>query len=404
MNNIVFSLGASVASRAILLLINILSFRVLSAEKYGEITLFLAISVMVGAVSNMGSNMAINSQIARFGFTDNNKIFINYNYLFSFVFSFLLTAFFLIFYYKSFINYNYFELLVFIFFYTIFGSFNAISESILLGVGRFRDIFVNNFLTLTISIPFCFYLIGNIGLYGVIYSLIVYKILLLIFNFMSVKKLGELNFKKWEINRDIISKFKNYSVPVIFSGFIVALAIGLAFKVMTLQDGGLEKLGFFNIVYQIYIVSTFIPNALNGYLIAKFSANSTLDSYFYKVVSFNFIFSLLVATLLYIFRDLVFILVGNDGVNLIDNYKIMLFTISIFSVSVVFTSYWTSIGKSWLGFYLNILWSITLLVVVYIFVYLKSPVALAWGFCLAYLISTVLSFYMWYFLKKDKGI
>lgn len=404
MKNIVFSLGASVASRAILLLINILSFRVLSAEKYGEITLFLAISVMVGAVSNMGSNMAINSQIARFGFTDNNKIFINYNYLFSFVFSFLLTAFFLIFYYKSFINYNYFELLIFIFFYTIFGSFNAISESILLGVGRFRDIFVNNFLTLTISIPFCFYLIGNMGLYGVIYSLIVYKILLLIFNFMCVKKLGELNFKKWEINGDIISKFKNYSVPVIFSGFIVALAIGLAFKVMTLQDGGLEKLGFFNIVYQIYIVSTFIPNALNGYLIAKFSANSSLDSYFYKVVSFNFIFSLLVATLLYIFRDLVFILVGNDGVNLIDNYKIMLFTISIFSVSVVFTSYWTSIGKSWLGFYLNILWSITLLVVVYIFVYLKSPVALAWGFCLAYLISTVLSFYMWYFLKKDKGI
>src|SRR5690606_7021838 len=98
MNNIFFSLGANIASKMIILLINIVSFRLLLPEDYGVISLLLAMTATIGAVSGMGASVAVNSVVAREGFSSFTSLFVKYNYFFAFLFSIIMAGFIYIFY------------------------------------------------------------------------------------------------------------------------------------------------------------------------------------------------------------------------------------------------------------------------------------------------------------------
>ena len=98
MNNIFFSLGANIASKMIILLINVISFRLLLPEEYGVISLLLAMTATIGAISGMGASVAVNSIVARNGFTSLSALFVKYNYFISFLFSIILAIFIYVFY------------------------------------------------------------------------------------------------------------------------------------------------------------------------------------------------------------------------------------------------------------------------------------------------------------------
>ena len=98
MNNIFFSLGANIASKMIILLVNLASFRLLLPEDYGVISLLLAMTATIGAISGMGASVAVNSVVAREGFTSLSALFVKYNYFFACLFSIIMAGFIYIFY------------------------------------------------------------------------------------------------------------------------------------------------------------------------------------------------------------------------------------------------------------------------------------------------------------------
>src|SRR5690606_21253383 len=202
----------------------------------------------------------------------------------------------------------------------------------------------------------------------------------------------------------IYKKFKELSIPVILSGLLVAPVIGLAFKIVTMEDDGLEQLAYFNIVYQIYLVAIFIPNALNGYFISKFSSRNENDqTNFLKIAKNNFLFSLVVAFCVFVFQKILFLIVNDHSVDLVNNYYIMLGTYILFSLNAVFASYWPSVGKAWFGFYMNIIWAVVLLGVTFIFSTYKILAALSWAFFIAYLTLSavqILSYKVLSYAKK----
>ena len=392
MNNIFFSLGANVASKMIILLVNIASFRLLLPEDYGVISLLLAMTATIGAVSGMGASVAVNSVVAREGFSSFTSLFVKYNYFFAFLFSIIMAGFIYIFYLDNINKIPSWQIFTFILLFSLSSSLNSISEAILVGLQDFKRIFLNNFASFLIFLPISFYLIVEFKITGVLLSLLSYRSLLFLINFHSVNKTKLLKIKSDDINEKvkIYKKFKELSIPVILSGLLVAPVIGLAFKIISDQEDGLKQLAYFNIVYQVYLVAIFIPNALNGYFISRFSSkneNSKRD--FLKIGKNNFFFALVVCFCLFIFQKIFFLIVDDDSIDLVNNYYIMLGTIVLFSLNAVFASYWPSVGKAWFGFYMNIIWAIVLLSVTFIFSKYQISAALSWAFFTAYLILSV---------------
>lgn len=406
MNNIFFSLGANIASKMIILLINIVSFRLLLPEDYGVISLLLAMTATIGAVSGMGASVAVNSVVAHDGLTSTSALFVKYNYFFSCLFSIIMAGFIYIFYLDNINKIPTWQIFSFILIFSLFSSLNSISEAVLIGLKDFKRIFLNNFASFSIFLPISLYLIVEFKITGVLLSLMSYRFLLFLINFYSVSKTKLLKFKSDDIDEKvkIYKKFKELSIPVILSGLLVAPVIGLAFKIVTMQDGGLEQLAYFNIVYQIYLVAIFVPNALNGYFISKFSnRNENGQTSFLKIAKNNFLFSLVVVFCLFVFQKIFFLIINDHSVDLVNNYYIMLGTIILFSLNAVFASYWPSIGKAWFGFYMNIIWAVVLLVVTFIFSTYKILAALSWAFFIAYLTLSavqILSYKVLSYAKK----
>lgn len=406
MNNIFFSLGANISSKMIILLINIISFRLLLPEDYGVISLLLAMTATIGAVSGMGASVAVNSVVSREGFSSFTSLFVKYNYFFSFLFSVIMAGFIYKFYLDNINKIPTWQIFSFILFFSLFSSLNSISEAVLVGLKDFKKIFINNFASFLIFLPISLYLIVELKVLGVLISLIAYRFLLFVVNFYSVGKTGLLEFKSGDASEKIkiYQKFKELSIPVVFSGLLVAPVIGLAFKIVSSQEQGLSHLAYFNIVYQVYLVAIFIPNALNGYFISKFSSkNENNQKDFFKIAKNNFFFALVIASCLFIFQKLFFIIVDDYSVDLVNNYYIMIGTIILFSLNAVFASYWPSVGKAWFGFYMNIVWAVILLGVTFIFSKYKVSAALSWAFFIAYLtlsVVQILSYKVLNYAKK----
>lgn len=392
MNNIFFSLGANIASKMIILLVNVVSFRLLLPEDYGVISLLLAMTATIGAVAGMGASVAVNSVVAREGFSSLTSLFIKYNYFFAILFSVIMAGFIYIFYLNNINKIPSWQIFTFILLFSLFSSLNSISEAVLIGLHDFKKIFFNNFTGFLIFLPVSLYLVVEFKIVGVLINLLSYRLFLLLINFYSVSKTKLLNLKYSDTRekKEIYKKFKELSIPVIFSGLLVAPVIGLAFKIISIQENGLQELAYFNIVYQVYLVAIFIPNALNGYFISKFSSeNEGGQRDFLKIAKNNFIFALLISFCLFIFQKIFFLIVDDHSIGLVNNYYIMLGTIVLFSLNAVFASFWPSIGKAWFGFYMNVIWAIVLLSVTFIFSKFQISEALSWAFFIAYLVLSV---------------
>lgn len=399
MNKIFYSLGASIASKLIMLLINIVSFRFILPEEYGFVALILALTATIGAVANMGASVAVNSFVAKNGNSALSKNFVFYNYALSFFSSLILSI--LVFFFA--VDDHDFLIFVFIFFFSLFSSYNAISEAVLNGMQKFDMLFFNNVVNFIVFFPLSIFFIYNFNLNGVLISLIFYRLSLLLLNYIASKKL--LNAKKeyleFEQKKIIILNFKSLTLPVILSGLLVAPMTGIAFRIFTEQEGGLENLGYFNIIYQVYLIAVFIPNALNGYLISKFSRNDSKQD-FSSVAKYNIIFSMLVALIIFLFKDIYFLIIdkSNDIIN--NNLNIMLCCIVLFSLNAVFSSFWPSIGKAWFGMLMNLVWSIVLLTVTYILSIKGYPESLAWAFLMSYLVLSLVQIAFYKVVKHEK--
>lgn len=392
MNNIFFSLGANIASKMIILLVNIVSFRLLLPEDYGIIALLLAMTATIGAVAGVGASVAVNSVVAREGFSSLSALFVKYNYFFAFLFSIIMAIFIYVFYLDNIHKIPSWQIFTFIFLFSLSSSLNSISEAVLIGLHNFKRIFLNNFISFLLFLPISFYLIIEFKITGVLLNLLLYRFFLFLINFYSVHKTKLLKIRSndMEEKKEIYKKFKELSLPVILSGLLVAPVIGLAFKIISIQENGLQQLAYFNIIYQVYLVAIFIPNALNGYFISRFSTKGgSSQKDFLKIAKNNFFFALVVSFCLFLFQKVFFLIVNDHSATLMNNYYIMLGTIVLFSLNAVFASFWPSVGKAWFGFYMNIVWAVVLLSITFIFSKYKISEPLSWAFLIAYLVLSV---------------
>ncbi len=403
MNKVIYSLGASISSKLIILLINIISFRYILPDEYGFLALILALTATIGAVSNMGASVAVNSFVAKNKNTNLSKLYVKYNYILSTFLSLFLST--LVFFLSVDRQGSIVDLGVylFLFLFTLFSAYNAISEAVLNGTKNFEKIFVNNLINFFIFFPVSIIFIYQFSVLGVFLSLILYRFSLFVFNFYAANKVLSISANKIsKSDLSIIKKsFRNLTLPVIFSGILVAPVIGFSFKLMSSQQDGYEKLAYFNIIYQMYLVAVFIPNALNGYLISKFSSENG-EKDFSKIAKYNISFSIIVAAMLFLFKDLYFYIINSKNDVIVNNFYIMLLTIIFFSMNAIFASLWPSVNRAWFGMWMNLVWAVTLLSVTYILSNQNVAESLAWGFLASYLLLAIVQSLFYKVVSREK--
>lgn len=391
MNNIFYSLGANIASKSIIFLLNIIGFRTLEIEEYGVLSLILAMAATVGVFANMGASVAITNVVSKNRGENLSKVFINFNYLLSILLSFILSIVVYLGFVDNIEGVNNYYIFLFLFLFTLFSANNAISEAVLSGFYNFKRIFLNNFFNFLLFLPLILIFTLKMGLLGGLLSLILYRLFLSLFNFYSASKLIKSNNKiKYKKYMNKVGKLlKDLTLPIVLSSFLVAPIIGFSFKIISSQEFGLEYLGYFSIVYQLYLVSIFVPNSLTAYFVSRFSRNNVDVENDIKVIAkYNFIFSLLIIVFLYIFKGLFLYLIGQNNIVISNNYNIMLVVIFFFCLNSVFSSYWPSVNKAWFGLYFNLIWAAVLLGVCYILAINNVEEALAYAFLASYFILT----------------
>ncbi len=404
MNKIFYSLGASVFSKLIILLINIISFRYILPNEYGFIALVLALTATIGAVSNLGASVAVNSFVAKNKNTNLSKLYVKYNYILSTFISLFLST--LVFFLSVDRQGSIVDLCVYLFLFslTLFSAYNPISEAVLNGVKSFDKIFKNNLINFFIFLPVSIFFIYQFSVLGVFLSLILYRFSLFVFNFYAANKV--LSIQATKISKADLSiiknSFRNLTLPVIFSGIMVAPVIGFSFKLMSSQQNGYENLAYFNIIYQMYLVAVFIPNALNGYLVSKFSSENG-EKDFSKIAKYNIGFSIIVVVILFLFKDLYFYIIDSKNDVIVNNFYIMLLAIICFSTNAIFASLWPSINRAWFGTWMNLVWAVSLLSVTYILSRQNIAESLAWGFLASYLILTIVQTLFYKVVNRGKN-
>jgi O-antigen/teichoic acid export membrane protein len=407
MNQVFFSIGANLLSKGGLLLINLISAKTLLVQNYGILSYILTLIGVTSSFVLAGSGISVNVVSAQ---NQENKSRVNNFITFSILLAFLISP--VACYVALSLNPTTEETIEYIFFYmliiTLLYSVNCINDSAFVGNKKYKELFLVAILVFFINMPFFYLLVKKYELYGALISIFLYRFsYLLIINYFNFKnKIFTLDFKNNFKNSFNISTFKKLSLPSFISGITLMPALAIGFSFLTNLENGFEKLAYFMIVYQIYLVAVFIPSSLNGFYISKFSSERNKSDMYY-IAKINILFSGLVASILYLTQGAFwYYLDENYYKNSSDSFNIMLIVIVLYSLSTVFSSYWPSIGKAWIGACMNITWALSFILVGYILngIYDYGQIGLAYAFLVAYIVLLLTQLSVYTLSKNGKKL
>ena len=239
-------------------------------------------------------------------------------------------------------------------------------------------------------------------------ALLIYRLLATSLNGYTLFKAKLLSFTfpiKVLCERSVFEVIVGVSLPAMLGSLMVGPAIAAAMNFVTQQPNGLKELAYFSWVYQIYTVAIFVPNMLSGFFISKLSRGDGAVFKLSKVMRINFLFSLTVALIVYLLKGLLLRYAGSEYVEQASgSFDLMVVVIVLFGISASFASHWVAANRSWLGFGLNFIWAITLLLVVWLCGATYGGLALAIGFLCAYAFQLVVQSFVFRFQRKDAGV
>lgn len=397
MRDIYYSLINGVASRMVLFAINMIAVRMLTSEDFGFFSYLLTVVSSIAAMSGLGMGVAANKSVAKSCLSD--LIFAKKIVFSSFVFvsifavlcSFALLPFFDI---SSKVGFSMgwketFIIAVFVWLLNL----SSVFEGALNGLGAYKNMAFNALKVCLISLPCAFFFLNSFGFVGGIASLLLYRALGVGLNgcLLFQKKILSFRFSLDVLReKDVLNVFVGISLPAMLGSLMVGPAVAAAMNFISTEPNGLKELAYFSWVYQIYTVAIFVPNMLSGYFLSKLSRGDGAALKLFQVIKLNSFFALAVVVLLVFSKAIILRYAGSEYVNHADRiFDLMMVVIVLFGLNSSFASHWVASNQGWLGFLLNLIWAVTLLLVVWLLKKSWGAEALALGFLSAYLMQFV---------------
>jgi O-antigen/teichoic acid export membrane protein len=188
------------------------------------------------------------------------------------------------------------------------------------------------------------------------------------------------------------SVFLKFSLPAVLQGLVFIPVLWWA-KTYLVQESGYGEMALYDVAEQWYYVVLFIPASLSSIilpLLTNTNYNGTVKQY-NKLLKFNLMInigiSFIIAVVIALFSPLIYKSYG-AGFTDFRPLLILLATVVISAANNVFGQVIAAKGKMWIGFGVNLLWAIWLILFSILFV--KNYHFGAFGLALALFVSYLL--------------
>ena len=386
-------------SKVALLIATIIMARYMGKEEYGQFGVIKSTILMFALFAGLELGMTSTKYIAQYLGKDNKKIerIIGLSNLFAITLSLVISVLVYLFSNKIAVQISApslsseIKLSSFILF---FSSMNGIQTGILNGLQEFKIASINNMIAGVLSSILL--IISSVygGLDALVIAFGLNFVIIFILNYFSIRKrfyseftisiLSKENFREL----DVLWRF---SLPAILAGLIVGPVIWICNYFLVNQNNGYVEIANFDIANQWRNTVLFVPAALSQIvlpLLTSFVGDK--DAYkkmFYKNLKINFYVGFSFVIILVLLTPVIIWFYGSKYDNAYYPMIIMFVTTGFISVNNVIGQAIASQDKMWLGFFVNLMWAIVLLLSAYLLI-VKYPLG-ALGISLAYLISYI---------------
>lgn len=392
MRGLIQSLINGIASRGVMLVINMIAVRTLIAEEYGSFSYLLSIVASIATFTGLGSGVTTNAYLAKHRekaplaaqkLVFSSIVFVT---LLAIVFSSVLLPLFAIDTSQVVISQSVLFTAVFLMVWLL--NLSGIMEGSLYGLGEYKRLATNAILTFCITSLLAYALIGAMGMIGAVIALLAHRFVSVGLNAWGLQRKGYLNLSfglSTLTEPEILKAFHNISLPAMLGALMVGPALAISMKFVIELPNGLSNIAYFSWVFQVYVVAVFVPNALGGYFISMFARNGPGTNSIKKIFLFNLAFASAVATAFFLFKP---VILGYAGASYITNsshiFNLMMLSVVLYSLNATFASYWPATGKGWWGLSMNSLWATTLISITWALAPSHGASALAIGYLTAY--------------------
>lgn len=277
-------------------------------------------------------------------------------------------------------------------FILFFSSINGVQNGILNGLEKFKIVSINNAIAGVISSLALIISMLYFSLDGIIIAFGSNFVLLFIFNYVSLKKNFYNEYKITLFDKNNFKELKvlwHFSLPAILAGLMVSPVIWYCNYTLVNQKSGYQEMAVFDIANQWRNTILFIPAALSQIALPLLASNlKNKEEYkviFKKNLKLNLYIAIFFVISFVILAPVIISFYGPKYSNALAPMIVMFITTGFIAVNNVIGQAIASQGKMWLGFFVNCLWAISLIISNYILVvYFKLG---ALGISIAYLIS-----------------
>jgi O-antigen/teichoic acid export membrane protein len=414
-----WSITGSITSKIFGLIALVLAARILEVKVFGEFELVRSTANMLIVFSAFGMGTTATKYISEFLVTDKERVgrILGMNYLFT-IFSAVFFA--LLFYIFTPFLCEHVANVPHLVKEMRFGSillvlvtFTMLQSGILAGFQDFRGLACTEIIIGTLKIPL---FVGG-AYYGGLIGILIGFALSLMFNIVLNYWFIVRNIRKntiCNIFRNVFEELPilwKFSIPSTLAGIISIPALWFCGILLVRQESGLTEFGIFNAALQINMILMYLPTLLVRVIIPMLSESYASKNYkrFRKIALFNLILNISVVTLasipLCICSRSIMTLYGS-GFTGGGTVLIVLCVVAIAAgPDWVLSQVLTSQGRIWSIFGLNIVWTIALLSVTSLFLFLGyGGVALALGHLAAYLLRMMSALIFYYFITNRNQI
>lgn len=280
----------------------------------------------------------------------------------------------------------------------LFLSLTATQTGVLNGFEDFKSLGVNSVinglfqLTLIISGAYIWGINGAIA--GLSLSAVLYWVQLKVAIRPNIARLNE-TIKNSKDKVNLFSVFLKFSLPSLLASITVFPVLWWT-KTELIQHSGYEEMAVFDVAEQWYFTLLFIPNSLSSIilpLLTNTSVEGTSNQY-RKLIKINLLINVLItfslAIVIGLFSPFINSLYGKEFTNYFP-MLIMLATAVICSANNVLGQVIASKGKMWIGFGLNSLWALWLVLFTLHFVGKMhlGALGLAYAMILSYFLHSI---------------
>lgn len=393
-------------SKGLLLLGTILIVKYVDKTIYGEFGIIKSTVNMFTVFAGLGLGLTATKYIAQLKETNKERVarIIGLSNFFSISISLLIVLFFLFFsgVLANQINAPHLkgelQLSGFILF---FAALNGLQNGILAGFEKFKLISINNIIASVASVITQVLGAKYFGLQGIILGFGLNFVILYILNRANINKI-ESNGYQYKLfdkrNFKEISIIWNFSIPAVLSGLMVSPVIWLTNSFLVLQQNGYQQMANFDIANQWRTTVLFIPAALAQIALPMLSSAKDEDynNILNKNIFLNFLIALIIVLPMILLAPFILSFYGNQYDDAYYPLIIMLITTVLVAVNNIIGQAIASKGKMWIGFSVNAIWGILLILISYILMFQFNYGVV--GLCFAYLISYAIHTMIQYFV------